>query len=233
MATDTLQALESLIKAIAMEQRHQGAGPPKQGCVVTVSRACGCGGEQIARALAQRLKVGYFDQEIIAAIAREARVDQHAVEMLDEQVSGLRTSWLVSMLTGEPLFKDTYRRVLFNVVFGILRTGGVIVGRGANFILEGQKAFRVRITGSETVCARRIAKDKDMPYDKALALVRETNRGRADFVKALCKRDIDTPEAYDLTINTDHIRIDKAPEIVLLAMRHYTEGDLQEGRPTG
>jgi cytidylate kinase len=222
MATDTMQALQSLIKAIAMEQRQQGAGPPKQGCVVTVSRARGSGGEPIARALAQRLKVGYFDHEIIAAIAREARVDQHAVAMLDEQASGLKASWLLSMLTGETLFKDTYRRILFNVVFGILRTGGVILGRGANFILEGQKAFRVRIPGSEVVCARRISEDKGMSYDKALALVRETNRERADFVKALCKRDINIPEAYDLSINTDHIGIDKAPDIILLAMRHYT-----------
>jgi cytidylate kinase len=223
MATDTMQALESLIKAIAMEQRQQGVGKPKQGCVITVSRACGSGGEQIARSLAQRLKVGYFDQEIIATIAHEAHVDQYAVAMLDEQARGLKASWLLSMLTGEPLFKNTYRRILFNVVFGILRTGGVIVGRGANFILEGQNAFRVRITGTETVCAKRISEHKDMPHDKALALVRETNRERADFIKALCKRDINIPEAYDLGINTDHVHTHKAPEVILLAMRYYTQ----------
>ena len=67
------------------------------------------------------------------------------LERLDERVDGLKGAWLRYLLTGESLFKDTYRRNLISVVLAIASHGGVILGRGANFILSHLPVLRVRI----------------------------------------------------------------------------------------
>ncbi len=224
MTTDAYHALEALVKAIEAET-HSRTPPPRStqpGCVITVSRSCGSGGDTIARRLAERFNLRYFDQDIISAIAKEARVDENTVRLLDEQgCCAMRAAWLRSMFGGESLFKDTYRQILVGVVFGILRTGGVILGRGANFILDRYPVFRLRVVGSPEVCAQRIAKERGMSAEEALAELKKIDRTRAEFIKNLCHHDINDPVAYDLVLNTDHMAIDEAPAVILEAMRHH------------
>ena len=59
----------------------------------------------------------------------------------------MRSNWLELLFTDKPLQEQRYLQTLVDVVIGIYRNGGVIVGRGANFILDGTPALRVRIVG--------------------------------------------------------------------------------------
>lgn len=219
MSNEVNRSIEALIKSIAVGKQTPNVSAAKSRCAITVSRSTGSGGDDVARTIAERLKVGYFDRAVISAVSEKAHVEEQLMERLDEEVEGMKDAWLRSLITGKGVFKTDYRRNLINVVLGFARTGGVIVGRGANFILADQQAFRVRIVGSLSRCAARIAKQEKVDRATAEQQVRETDEMRSEFIRQLYKREIDDPRHYDLTINSDHMSSDSIAEIVLLAIK--------------
>src|SRR5690606_33597280 len=113
-------------------------------------------------------------------VASDARVPRYLMERLDEQAASAWDDWTHSLITGKAASKDDYRRHLVNVVLGIARAGGVIVGRGAHLILDEKHVFRVRITGSPEKCAQEIARRKHLTMEEARKDVLRVNRERAD-----------------------------------------------------
>jgi cytidylate kinase len=119
---------------------------------------------------------------------------------------------------------DGYRHHLIQVILAIGRKSGMIVGRGCNFILAKHKVFRVNIVGSADICAQRLLKqeriglDTPLGMDEAKRRVLEAHEERAAFIKQLFGRDINALGVYDLVVNTDHIPVEKAPDVILYAM---------------
>jgi cytidylate kinase len=221
MATDAMKAIQSLIMAqFGSDFAHReglGAKP-----VVTVSRDYGSGGREIATMLARQLDVPTYDRELLDAVAQKTGTRRQLVEELDEKTRGFWDSWIMSILSGENLLEDNYRRYLVKAVLDVLNTGGVIVGRGAHVILASRSVFRVRIVASPEVCARRIAARKNIPLEEARDQVAQKNKGRSEFVWTHFKSRLNDPTAFDLVINTDHLeRSEDVVEIILFAMARY------------
>ena len=219
MAVDSLGALQSIIKAIVLEQRGHPVKTTPSAPVVTISTGAGAGGKVVAQLLAERLRIPVFDKEILNAIAEEAHIDKHVLERLDERVDGLKGAWLRYLVTGESLFKDTYRRNLISVVLAIASHGGVILGRGANFILSHLPVLRLRVIGSKECCVARYVDQEGVPQRAAEALVAETDEGRRDFIRKLYQRDIDDPLGYDLILNSDRLALVRIAEIAQVALQ--------------
>jgi hypothetical protein len=201
--------------AAAKKQAHSPHLP-----VVTVSRTYGSLGRVVAETLAARLGVRCCDREILEGVARRAQVDVELVERLDERVKAIKGDWWRAFVTGKSLSRDAYLGYLVKVVLAISQTGGVILGRGANFILRDQQQFRLRVVGSRDVCAARIAKRKGIALVEAGRRVTEVNSQRAAFVRDFLGGDTSRPEAYDLVVNTDRLSVDTIVEMVMLAMPH-------------
>jgi cytidylate kinase len=124
---------------------------------LTVSRQFGSGGGRIANTLAGWLGWRLLDSEIIAAIAKAARVDPKSVRNYDERAH----SWLhrfnedamrgVALAVGRPLAEDdlfdahSASQCTRRIIEEAYQEGNcVIVGRGAQCILEHKPdAFRV------------------------------------------------------------------------------------------
>ena len=124
---------------------------------------------------------------------------------LDEGASKIRDMWLYSLVTGQNLRADSYKRHLVNVVVNIGRSGGVIVGRAAHLILANSGALRVRVTGSMDVCAERVVRAEGIGLEAARKRVEEVNHNRAKFVWDHFQQRTNDPRTFDLIINTDHI----------------------------
>jgi hypothetical protein len=184
---------------------------------VALSRDHGSGGEELARRLAESLGVQCFDRDIVEAIVKETCANREHVERLDEHTQSLLDEWLGAFIHGENLGQQDYLRCLARVLLRITAQGGVVVGRGANLILAHRHVFRVRVTGTPRVCARRLSAAEGIAEDEALRRVLATNEERARFVRSYFRRDINNPTDYDLVVNTDNIGLAEAAEIVLHA----------------
>jgi len=216
-------SIDSTIEGLVirhLKTKVKVAPPPSlKGTVVTVARSCGAGGEEIAYLLAERLGLRCYDADLVQAIAQEAKADKDLMARLDEHTEHLMNGWLRSIITGKGSFSPEYRRALVSVVLGISHGGGVIVGRGANFVLSGKNVFRVRIVCSLPICIERVAKEQGIKQGKAEKIVLKTDKLRDQFLKKLYPANVHASSSYDITVSTDELSYEQAVEIILFAMK--------------
>lgn len=214
-------AFDALLSLITIDQTYQHpAHPPDARPVITIARDHGAGGEAIAGKVAERLGLHCFDREILEAILKTATGDPHLMRALDETLPAYSGTFLYAALMGlnDPLTE--YQSLLLRMVNGIAQQGGVIVGRGAHLLVRGPRRLRVRIVGSDEVCARRLAAGDDTQVQARLSEVRKTNAARAEYVRKIYHADNADPLAYDLVINTDRFAdLDAVADLITTAAK--------------
>jgi cytidylate kinase len=222
MRCNAERLIEALIAAQLMEMQIKRKKTPhdQPPCVVTISRGLGSMGKEVAQQLADTLEVRCCDRFILEEVARRAQKDVELVQALDEHVSHVEKHWWQKLLHRKDEFtRAEYYHYLVKVVLSISRTGGVIVGRGANIILGPERAFRVRITGSVAICAERVANREQIDNEDARKRVADTNRERADYIADLYHENIADASLYDFCINSDRYSRTQVVELILVAMR--------------
>lgn len=224
MRCNTERFIEALIatEVMAMQQRAAEKKALLQqqaeNYVVTVSRDFGSLGKSVAQLLADTLEVRCCDRFILQEVARRANVDEELVSALDEHVSNIDGHWWQHLLHKEAFTYEDYYQNLVKTILSISHSGGVIIGRGANFILGANRAFRVRITGSEQQCAKRVASREQIDTAESIERVRKVNKERAEYIRMLYDHDINDHSAYDLVLNSDRYDRVQMVELILEAM---------------
>ncbi len=234
MQCDVERLINALIGAEMLAQRKDAEKTAVQQApapVVTLSRGCGAQGGQLARLLADKLGVCCYDREILDGVARRAAVDIELVKSLDEHARRSRGDWWRSLVQGKGVSRDDYARHLLQVVLGIARTGGVIVGRGANLILEPREAFRVRVVGSLSGCAARVAEREGLGMEAARQRVTRFDGDRSRYIRRLYGADVDDSRRYDLVMNSDRLAVPGMVDTILAGMR--AAALLPPARPNG
>lgn len=189
---------------------------------VTVSRYLGAGAEEFGREVATRLGFAYVDNQIITRVAERANVTPE-LAMQAEQRQSLVERILGALPTsieyagqayGVPS-RTEFEDLLRDVVRETAQRGRVVlVAHGAAHAVGPRPGvLRVLLTGSEEQRTRRVIADGMAP-DEARRAVAESQTERADYLRRLY--DVtESPEQYDLCINTDQISPAKAADIAI------------------
>lgn len=221
-----------------VEQR--GPGPLGEGhqkedyrpCLV-VSRQCGSGGTSLAQGISERLKWQVFDREIVEEVARSAHVRRQLIDSVDERVRSGWSEFCRKFAEGEGIGRETYLYHLRQVILALGHHGNaIILGRGANYILPAHSTVRVHLIASVQLRALRVATRENIPLNKARHRVGQIDAERAAFIHEAFGKDVNSPEDYDLELNTDELSIESAAEIVL-AKLHSKLGVPLETVPCG
>ncbi len=176
---------------------------------LTFSRQVGSGGRLIAARIAQILDLPFYDWDGLRHIAQmlNGRHDEAHDYAVDE-----------GTLRHLDLPPDRYRDVLGRAMGEIDTTdGGVVLGRGANFILPRERCLRVRIVAPPEIRADYLARMLDLEPAAAMEAVRKGDADRAAFIHHFFDADIDEDTNYDLVINMDLYTLDAAVLLVLQA----------------
>ena len=187
---------------------------------ITIGRMLGAGGRAISERLSESLGYPVFDREILEFLLREGRIRGQLIELLDERDRSALDIWLQGIIRGKLTDKGDYLRTLVQVLGSIAAQGpAVIVGRGANFILESHRTLHVRLVApfSERVAA--VAQNREIPRAEAEEVVQKSDRERAAFIEHHFHRNIDDPLAYDLILNTGEVSAEAAAELIQLGLR--------------
>ena len=209
------KAIQSIIQAVhaSTPDSSPRAAPQR---VICISRDLGSGGGQVAALLGKRLGLDIYDWEILDRISKRLHADAETMRAVDAGARELRDLWLYSLVTGEDLDADNYRRQLENVVLSLGRSGGIILGRGAHLILARSGALRVRFTGSPEVCARRLAAARGGDPAQWLTTIDEVNHRRSKFVWDSFRARLNDPRTFDITVNTDQFAdLEKAVDLLV------------------
>jgi cytidylate kinase len=207
------------VKRWAQEQK-QRATRERMRAVITVSRQYGALGAHLGRLVAERLEYQCWDQEILHEIARHARMPSEIFESLDERKKNTVSQLVAVFGERHHVTAGDYMRQLLRVLHTISSHGGaVIIGRGAQYVLDPTEALRVR-----TVCDldKRVAglvERKEISEKEARERCERIDKERYDFIRSNYDRDIEDPAGYDLLINTGTCSLEVAADIVISAYR--------------
>lgn len=217
--------------------------------VICVSRTLGAGGEEVARALSQRLGFRYVDEEIVAKAAEKDDVDVQLVKdaekrqsFIDRLLESLAIAPSPEVMAVSPGLMhpaafgtglelagtgaalrgtEHYRQLIRDVVRETARQGDVVIfAHAAGMALAGEEGvLRILVTASPEIRAQRLAAARKISADEASALLKDSDRSRRDYFKTFYDIREESPTHYDIIVNTDALSVEQAIEAVVSAAR--------------
>lgn len=205
--------------------------------VIAVARQVGAAGEEVARAVAEKLDYRFVDYQIVQDAAREAGASPEAVSEAERSPS-LLTRILETLarnpsmpeavwanptpLAETPMYTSAdYRRFIEQVIIDIADQGrAVIVGHAGQAVLKGRTdVMRVLICGSVSVRARRIMAGMGIDEEEARKVAERTDQERIIYLDRFYDTAWLSPPTYDICLNTDHLNVEQATELIEEAAR--------------
>jgi cytidylate kinase len=200
--------------------------------VICVSSNDGAEAFDAATEVAEKLGWRLVDEDIVSRAAVEAGVNREVVadverrkSVVERLLENLSTSGasmayvpaLAESLSGP--HSDDLRGLIRSVIEDVADQGrAVIVAHAASLALsEREGVLRVMITASPQTRARRIATTLELDEREATRLLERSEAGRADYVKRFYGIAEESPEHYDLVINTDRLTASEAAGLILHA----------------
>ena len=203
--------------------------------VVCISHAAGAGGEEVGRLVAERLGFLYVNEEIVARAAAKGGVD--AADVADEErrkslaaralnaiAQGGGEAWALGAVgplsSREELDSDDIRSLIRETIEQTAARGkAVIVAHAASYAIgHGDGVLRVLVTASPETRTTRVAEAEGLDQAGAARAVKESDAGRADYLKRFYDVREESPTHYDLVLNTDSLSIEQTAELISQAV---------------
>jgi len=199
--------------------------------VVCISHAAGAGGEEVGRLVAERLGFLYVDEEIVARaaakggvepaeVASEERRKSLAARVLNAIAQGGGETWAmggsVPLGAGDEASSDDIRALIRETIEQTAaRRNSIIVAHAASHAVgHGPGVLRVLVTASPETRAARVAGAERLDQARAVRAVKDSDAGRADYLKRFYDVGEELPTHYDLVVNTDTLSIEQAAELI-------------------
>ena len=160
--------------------------------IITVGRQYGSGGRYVARLLAEKLGIPFYDKELLAEVAKDSGICQDLLEEHDEKNT---RNFLFSVMSGTQPVGDAGSMYLdmplnhriflaqFDTIRRIASQGpSVIVGRCADYVLRDQEnVLNVFIKADKEERIRRIVEYYGADPLKAEEQLKKADKQRASY----------------------------------------------------
>jgi cytidylate kinase len=91
----------------------------------------------------------------------------------------------------------------------------VIVAHAASYAIgRGDTILRVFVTASPETRTTRVAEAEGLDQAEAARAIKESDAGRADYLKRFYDVREESPTHYDLVLNTDAVPVEQAAELI-------------------
>ncbi len=199
--------------------------------IITVSREFGSGGRELGKRLADELSFAYLDREIVSAIAEKSSLDEEYVERNIE--SGLLRMYPLTysrtfthmplIISGSPDLLSEQHKVIRELAG---RGDCVIVGRGADIILQDYNPFKVFVYAQMPAkiarCRSRADENErlaDLPDRELEKRIKQIDKSRAENHNIFAASKWGDKCGYHLCVNTTGIEI----KTVVKSIAEYAE----------
>jgi cytidylate kinase len=200
--------------------------------IVTVSAPYGCGGAEIAPAVAERLGLPFHDRAIPAQVAGRLGVPVEEAEANDETVVGGLWRLVASLGTmPDPVggvlptsslpdaraYREQTERVLSEIADG---AGGVVLGRAGALVLRDRRdALHVRLDGSQSRRLSAAMLRSGRPENELRREMEAADRSREAYVRHFYRCDPAEARHYHLVIDSTVLPLDTVTELIVTAAR--------------
>ncbi len=206
----------------------------RQRPIICVSREFGALGGQIGRIAAGRLGFGFYAQELVDEIAKQAHVRRKVVESLDERRRTGIARWIDELVRVGRFTPTDYMHNLSEVVLTLGRHGhSVIVGRGAFLILDPAFTLRVRCRAPLEWRVDHTAKHHGLSLTDARAMVLRIDSERSAFYRENFKIEVSDPHHFDMFLNPSTTGVHACAELLVSAFQARFGPEDASPRPSG
>ena len=180
--------------------------------IITISREFGSGGRELGKRLADELGIPCYDNEIIEMIAKEngfdeqyvANVSEKSIEAAYPMTIGHRFALPAMQLVDQSIRVAAAQR---QIIENFAKQGDcVIVGRGADVILEDMKPLNLFVYADMTSkverCRQRAPEGEDLTENELMRMIRQIDKQRAQHHQMYTDTRWGAKEGYHLCINT-------------------------------
>jgi cytidylate kinase len=193
--------------------------------VLTISRTYQSGGHEIGKAVARQTGFDFIDKDrIFSDLKSLGEKWGHAFEELDEVTPSLweKNDWQYR----------GYIALIECIILDYARKDRVVLlGRGANFLLEGiPHVLRIRLVAPLEVRIERAIIKYETARETAELLIKKTDRDRAGYIRSIYKKNWEDPEHYDLVLNTADYSIEQLTRKITEALKEWDLRATSEGR---
>ena len=191
--------------------------------MVTISRQAGAGGDEIARLLAEELGWKLLDNEAVEKLLVDRGFHSAETDAFEERKPDFWHRF--------PSGKERYLHFLKLVSYEFARRDGcVILGRGGQVLFASVPGtVRVRIIAPLQDRVARMLEQSGGDEHKARQAIQHSDSERAGFHRFLFHVDWDSPDLYDLVINTHAIPVQVAAGLVAKAISARETAEHEEG----
>ena len=194
--------------------------------IITVGRQYGSGGRYVARLLAEKMDIPYYDKELLTEVSKDSGICKELLEQNDEKNA---RSFLFSMMSGTAQLGDSgsmymdmpmnHRIFLaqFDTIRRIASEGPcVIVGRCADYVLRDQEnVLNVFIKADKEERIRRIVEYYGVDPLKAEERLKKADKQRASYYNYYTSNKWGKMESYDISINSSILGPDGTADLII------------------
>lgn len=156
-----------------------------------------------------------FDQALIEKVLSDHMLSTRLAEFLPESSASPLSEVLTKIRHGRPSMSEIVEQTV-ETIWRLAASGHVIlVGRGSNVITAGMRnVFHVRLVGSFERRVERVEEVYELGRLAAQSFIKSQDAGRKNYLRDYFGRDINDPELYHLTVNTDRIAYGDAAKLI-------------------
>lgn len=189
--------------------------------VITIGRQYGSNGRRIARVLAERMGVHFYDKELIRLAAERSDIPYEELLKVDEQRANPWRYPVDEKMQMENRFRfypmndllfDTEKKIIEELAAS---EDCIIVGRCANRILKGMDSCVSAFVYAPTeVRVQTIMRRASINAKEAQSLIRRIDKQREYYYNYFVDGAWDRMDEYDFCLDSSRVSIEQAAEIL-------------------
>ena len=189
--------------------------------IINVGRSFGSGGGYVGQAIAPKLGIPFYDNELISKAAQESGYSPSIFEGGEKKrsifsVSSFFASGRMSYLDNTYMNDDILFKVQSNVIRKIGEGGdAVIIGRCADYILRDLPCLNVFVTGPEEYRIERIVKNEGISEEEAEKLIRKKDRIRETYYNYYTMGSWGSASNYHLCVDSSVLGIEGTADYII------------------
>ena len=186
------------IENTEIEQKNIYLKKSHPGVIITISRTHGTKGKKIAKLVAQKLNIPYYDKEITALVAKESGLDKEFISNISNSNKRLYDLYLTTSPVKYAI--EAQEKIIKKIA---LNGSCVIVGRASDYVLRNNdKVIKIFIYAPLDYRIKNIMKMYNDSLESAKKNIALSDKNRANYYEIISNQTWGQKENYDLCINS-------------------------------
>ena len=197
-----------------------------EGIIVTVSREAYCGGDELARKLADKVGFKFYDREIISLASQKSGIHEEHFEAVEKKptnsilysvVMGMYSSQGAYVKLDDVLTDDKIYKIQADIIRDMAAEGNcVFVGRCSDYILRNyEKCVNIFLRADIGDRVQRVMNEQNTSESEAKKIVSRADKKRRSYYNYYTNCEWGNISNYDMTLNLSRISDKDALDVIV------------------